>query len=94
MRRRLTGQGLKRRAAVDRQKIRDEAVANRQEIRDEAVANRQEIKAEMSSGFAQARDERKEIKREIIRQNQNYIEHLAHHNTPKANPVSEEDDST
>ena len=85
---------IEKEAAVDRQKIRDEAVANRQEIRDEAVANRQEIKAEMSSGFAQARDERKEIKREIIRQNQNYIEHLAHHNTPKANPVSEEDDST
>ena len=59
----------------------------------------------MSDGFAQARmerkeieevsrDERKAINAEMIRQNQNYIEHLAYHNRPKTNPVSEEDGST
>ena len=49
-------------ATADRARIEKEAAADRQKIRDEAVANRQEIKAEMSSGFAQARDERKEIR--------------------------------
>ena len=72
---------------------------------EEAAGDREKIRREMSEGFAgarverkeiedEARDDRKEIKREIIRQNQNYIEHLAHHGTQKANPVSEEDDST
>ena len=80
-------------AAEDRQKIREmssgfaEAAEDRQKIREEAVANRQEIRDE-------ARDERKAINAEMIRQNQNYIEHLAHHNIRKASPVSEEDDST
>ena len=92
-------------ARVERQAIRDDARVERQAIKEEAAGDREKIRREMGEGFAgarverkeiedEARDDRKEIKREIIRQNQNYIEHLAHHGTQKANPVSEEDDST
>ena len=87
-------QKIREEAAGDRQKIREEmssgfaeAAEDRQKIREEAVGDRQEIRDE-------ARDERKAINAEMIRQNQNYIEHLAHHNIRKASPVSEEDDST
>ena len=69
----------------------------------QAAADREKIREEMSTGFAQARVERKEIEEvargerkaintELIRQNQNYIEHLVYHNTPKANPVSESEE--
>ena len=49
---------------------------------------------EVNRRLDEAAAERKEINAKIVRHNQNYIEHLAHHNTPKSNPVSEEDDST
>ena len=88
-------------ARDERKAIKEEAAADRQLIRtemskgfDHARVDRQLIRMEMSKGFDHARDERKAIEGEIIRQNQNYIEHLAHHNTKKVNPNSEEDDST
>ena len=96
--------------AIDRQfeeinRRLDEAATDRKEIKEEAATDREKIRIEMSAGFANAhderkdieevaRDDRKEIKGELKRQNQNYIEHLAHHNPPKVSPVSEEDDST
>ena len=72
---------------------------------EEAAEDREKIRIEMSIGFAEAaasrekirdeaRDQWKAINAEMIRHNQNYIEHLSHHNTQKANPVLKEDDST
>ena len=91
-------------AAVDRKRIEEEAATERQAIKDDAAADRDKIRIGISEGFAnahverkeiedEARDDRKEIKREIIRQNQNYIEHLAHHGTRKVNPIPEDDDT-
>jgi hypothetical protein len=92
-------------AAVDRKRIEAEAVSDRDKIRQEmsegfaqAAADRKDMKDEASTERKRIEEaataDRKEIKREIIRQNQNYIEHLAHHKPQKSNPVSEEDDST
>ena len=63
-----------------------EAATDREKIRDEGTADRQWIRHE-------ARDERRTIEAEINRQNQNYIEHLAYHNTQKPKTDLEEDDS-
>ena len=71
-------------AAIDREKIRDEARDERQDIRVEARNERQDIRVE-------ARDERQKINTEIVRQNQNYIDHLAYHNV-KPTLVPDEDD--
>ena len=71
-------------AALDREKIRDEARTERQDIRDEARTERQDIRVE-------ARAERQKINTEIVRQNQNYIDHLAYHNV-KPTLVPDEDD--
>ena len=83
-------------AAADREKIRMEMKVGFAE----AAADREKIRMEMKEGLTaasverkrieeQAREDRKEIKGEIKRQNQNYIEHLAHHASPRANPVNE-----
>ena len=92
-------------ATADRKRIEAEAAADRDKIRQamsegfaQAAADRKDMKDEASTERKRIEEaataDRKEIKREIIRQNQNYIEHLAHHKPQKSNPVSEEDDST
>ena len=85
---------IEKEARTDRQTIRAEtsegfaqASVERKAIEDDARANRQSIRDE-------ARDERNTIEGEIIRQNQNYIEHLAYHNIKRNNPDSDHDDST
>ena len=85
---------IEKEARTDRQTIRAEtsegfaqASVERKAIEDDARANRQSIRDE-------ARDERNTIEGEIIRQNQNYIEHLAYHNIKRNNPDSDDDDST
>ena len=67
-------------ASVDREKIRDDVTRRFAE----ATVDRENVRVE-------ARDERKTINTEIIRQNQNYIEHLAHHNV-KTSLVSDDED--
>ena len=75
-------------AAAAREKIRDEAAADREKIRDEAAADRERVRTEV-------RDARRAIEGEMNRQNQNYIEHLAYHNTRNPKPdLEEEDDGT
>ena len=81
-------------AAADRESIRAEAAADREKIRNEARDQWKDIKTEMSEKFNLAHVERQKINGEIIRQNQNYIEHLAHHNTQRPKPASEDTDST
>ena len=72
---------------------------------EEAAADRETIRTEMKEGLTvasierkrieeQAREDSKEIKREINRQNQNYIERLAYHGVPRANPVNEAEGGT
>ena len=85
-------------AAADRARIR----AEMKEGFDEAAADRARIRAEIkevSSAASMerkrieehAREARKEIMREVNRQNQNYIEHLAYHGSTRANPADEDD---
>ncbi len=81
-------------AAADRESIRAEAAADREKVRNEARDQWKDIKTEMSEKFNLAPVERQKINGEIIRQNQNYIEHLAHHNTQRPKPASEDTDST
>jgi hypothetical protein len=81
-------------AAADRESIRAEAAADREKVRNEARDQWKDIKTEMSEKFNLAHVERQKINGEIIRQNQNYIEHLAHHNTQRPKPASEDTDST
>ena len=81
-------------AAADREAIRAEAAADRQKISNEVRDQCKDIKTEMSEKFNLAHVERQKINGEIIRQNQNYIEHLVHHNTQRPKPAPDEDDST
>ena len=66
-------------AAADREK------KIRMEIREWSTA----ASVERKRIEEQAREDRKEIKSELSRQNQNYIEHLAHHDSPRANLLTE-----
>ena len=72
----------------------DEAAADRQKISNEVRDQCKDIKTEMSEKFNLAHVERQKINGEIIRQNQNYIEHLVHHNIQRPKPTPDEDDST
>jgi hypothetical protein len=81
-------------AAADRQLIREEMSKGFDDARDERKAIEDGARFDRKAIRDEARVERTKIEGEIVRQNQNYIEHLAHHNTKKANPDSEEDDST
>ena len=79
-------------AAEDRNAIRAGAAADREKIRMEISKQSTAASTERKRIEEQAREDSKEIKREINRQNQNYIEHLAYHGVPRANPVNEAGD--
>jgi hypothetical protein len=57
---------------VETNKKLDEAATERKEIKNEAAAT--------SKKLDEAAADRQEIKGEIVRLNQNYIDHLTHHN--------------
>ena len=85
-------------AAADREKIRmevreglAEAAADREKIRMEIRERSTAASVERKRIEEQAREDRKEIKSELSRQNQNYIEHLAHHGSPRANLLTEDE---
>ena len=87
-------------AAADREKIRmemregfAEAAADREKIRMEIREWSTAASIERKRIEEQAREDRKEIKSELSRQNQNYIEHLAHHNSPRATLLTEDEGS-
>lgn len=85
-------------AAADREKIRmemregfAEAAADREKIRMEIREWSTAASVERKRIEEQAREDRKEIKSELSRQNQNYIEHLAHHSPPRATLLTEDE---
>ena len=85
-------------AAADREKIRietregfAEAAADREKIRMEIRERSTAASVERKRIEEQAREDRKEIKSELSRQNQNYIEHLAHHGSPRATLLTEDE---
>ena len=72
----------------------EEAAADREKIRMEISKQSTAASTERKRIEEQAREDSKEIKREINRQNQNYIEHLAYHGVPRANSVNEAEGGT
>ena len=81
----------KRFEEVDRRFV--EAAADREKIRMETREWSTAASVERKRIEEQAREDRKEIKSELSRQNQNYIEHLAHHDSPRANLLTEDEGS-
>ena len=83
-------------ASIERKRIEEQACEERKRIEEQACEERKRIEEqaceERKRIEEQAREDSKEIKREINRQNQNYIEHLAYHGVPRANPVNEAED--